>query len=69
MKELHTVIKQELREDEHLFIIKQKKLDDLNDSEWWKFDEYTIDEIFNNINRKEKVIRYWHEDGLCIILK
>lgn len=68
MKELKTIAKNELQEGENIWINKKSKLDDLNDNEWWKFEEYTLDQIFNVYSGKEKVIRYWHEDGLCIIL-
>ena len=68
MKELHTIIKKELQKGENIWINKKSKLDNLNDSEWWKFEEFTFDQIFNNYSGKEKVIRFWHEDGLCIIL-
>lgn len=69
MKQLWTIVKQELQEGENIWITTQNKLDDMNDSEWWKFEEFTFDQIFNNYSGKEKVKRYWHEDGLCIILK
>lgn len=69
MKELWTVVKNELKEQENIFIIREKKLNDLNDSEWWKFEEFTFDQLFNSYSGKEKVKRFWHEDGLCIILK
>ena len=69
MKELYTIVKNELCENENIFITTKKRLNDLNNSEWWKFDEYTFDEIFNVYSGKEKVVKYWHEEGLCIILK
>ena len=68
MKELFAIVKKELKENETIFITRQTKLNNLNDKEWWKFEEYTFDQIFNVYSGKEKVIRYWHEDGLCIIL-
>ena len=67
-KNLETIIKNELKEGENIWINKKSKLDDLNDNEWWKFEEFTFDQIFNVYSKKEKVIRFWHEDGLCIIL-
>lgn len=68
--ELATIIKSQLRENENVFIIRNSKLNSMNDSEWWKFEECkTREEVFDNYDRKEKVLRYWHEDGLCIILK
>lgn len=69
MKQLYTIIKNELQDGENIWINKQSKIDDLNDNEWWKFEEFTFDQIFNNYSGKEKAVRYWHEDGLCIILK
>lgn len=68
MKQLYTIIKNELREGENIWINKQSKLNDLRDDEWWKFEEFTFDQIFNNYSGREKVVKYWHEDGLCIIL-
>lgn len=68
--ELITILKSQLRDNENIFINRESKLNSLNDNEWWKFEEYeTIEEVLNNHNRKEKVKRYWHENGLCIILK
>ena len=68
MKELYTIVKKELQKEENIFITTQNKLDG-NDNEWWKFEEFTFDQLFNNYSGKEKVKRFWHEDGLCIILK
>ena len=68
MKELWTIIKDNLQENENIFITRQSKLDDLKNNEWWKFEEFTYDQIFNNYSGKEKVKKYWHEEGLCIIL-
>lgn len=68
MKELYTIIKNELKEKENIFITTKTKLNDLNNNEWWKFEEYTIDQAFNIFSGKEKVEKFWHEDGLCIIL-
>lgn len=65
MKELKTIIKQELREDENIFILKKEEVN----SAMGIMHEYTLDEIFNVYSGKEKVVRYWHEDGLCIIIK
>lgn len=69
MKELWTIVKKELKDNEKVWITRQAKLDDKNDNEWWKFEEFAFDELFNNYSGKEKVKRFWHEDGLCIILK
>lgn len=69
MKELKTIIKNELRDNENIFITTSNKLNDLNNSEWWHLDEYMANQIFDTYTGKEKVVRFWHEDGLCIILK
>lgn len=69
MKKLYNVIKQELREGENIWINHQSDFEDMNNENWWKFEEYTFDEIFNVYSSEEKVLRYWHEEGLCIILK
>jgi len=68
-KELWTIVKNELKEEENIFITTTKRLDDLKNKEWWKLDEYTFDQIFNVYSGKEKVLRFWHEEGLCIILR
>lgn len=68
MKELWTIVKQELQEGENIWITTQNKFNS-NDSDWWKFNEFTFDQLFNTYSGKEKVKRFWHEEGLCIILK
>ena len=68
MLQLSTIIKSQLRSDEKIFITKQSKLNS-TDNEWWKFEEFaTRENLFDNYDKKEKVKRYWHEEGLCIIL-
>ena len=67
MKELYTIVKKELREDENIWITTKSKLNSKVEDNW-KFDEFTSDQLFNVYSGKEKVNRYWHEDGLCIIL-
>ena len=69
MKYLYTIVKQELKDGENIWITRQSKIDDPNNNEWWKFEEFTLDQLFNNYSGKERVKRFWHEDGLCIILK
>ena len=44
MKELWTIVKQELQEGENIWI--NKKSQDATD-EWWKFEEFTFDQLFN----------------------
>lgn len=68
MKQLKTIVKNELRENETIFITTQKQLDDVNNQEWWKLEEYTFDQLFNKYSGNERVKRFWHEEGLCIIL-
>ena len=65
MKELKTIIKENLQEGENIWI---NKISQESTNEWWKFEEFTKDQIYNTYNGKEKVKRFWHEDGLCIIL-
>ena len=74
MKQLYTIIKENLRDDEDIFILRQDELKEANGI-MHKLD--FKDDVFgirNNIwangyKGTERVIRYWHEDGLCIILK
>ena len=68
MKELKTIIKQELRGNESIWITTDKKLNS-SLKDWWKFDEYKLSEIIGAFTGKEKVKKYWHEEGLFIILK
>ena len=68
MKYLKTIIKDELRNGENIFITTKTRFNDPNNGEWWKMYEYTFDELFNLYTGKERVFKYWHEDGLCIIL-
>lgn len=65
-KMLKTIINSELRNNEHIWIQPPGR-DKTND--WWKFDEYTLENIYSIFSGKEYVKRFWHEDGLCIILK
>jgi len=64
MKQLYTIIKNELKEDEKIYILRKNELDVCNGI----MHEFTYDELFNNYSGKERVKRFWHEDGLCIIL-
>ncbi len=65
MKALFTIIKNELQNNENIFILKESEVN----KSIGIMHEYTYDELFNNYSGKEKVVRYWHEEGLCIILK
>ena len=64
MKQLYTIIKNELREDEKIYILRKNEIDNAMGI----MHEFTYDELFNNYSGKERVKRFWHEDGLCIIL-
>ena len=68
MKWLKTIVKTELRDNETICLFHKSKVNDLSNKEWWKYEEYTLDNIYNTYAGNEKVNRYWHEDGLCIIL-
>ena len=68
MKELKTIIKKELKKGENVFITTRQRLNSQSNN-WWLFDEYKPNEVFNKYTGKEKVIRYWHEEGLCIIIE
>lgn len=67
-KMLKTIIRKNLKDEEEIFITTKSKLNDLNNENWWKMEKYTREEIFHNFIGDERVDRYWHEDGLCIIL-
>jgi hypothetical protein len=65
MKELYTIVRKELREDENIFILRESEVPNAMGI----MKEFTFDQIFNVYSGKEKVVRYWHEEGLCIIIK
>lgn len=65
MKELFTIVKNELQDNENIFILRESEVNNAMGI----MHEFTYDELFNNYSGKEKVKRYWHEEGLCIILK
>jgi len=67
-KYLYNVIKKELKENENIFVTTQAKLNDISNKNWQHMEEYTYDQIFNNLSGNEIVKKYWHEEGLCIIL-
>ena len=64
MRELYTIVKSELKENEKIYILRKKELNSCNGI----MHEFTFDQVFNNFSGKEKVVRFWHEEGLCIIL-
>ena len=65
MKHLYTIVKNELKEDEDIFILREKEIAKANGI----MNKYSYDQLFNVYSGKEKVIRYWHEEGLCIVIK
>ena len=76
MKHLYTVVKNEWKDYDNnkIFILKQNELDNAMGI----MHELTISEemfgirdiiIGNGYKWEDKVVRYWHEDGLCIIIK
>ena len=65
MKTLWTIIKNNLKEGENIYILRK---DELSKSKGI-MKEFTFDQIFNTYSGSERVIEYWHEDGLCIIIK
>ena len=65
MKELFTIVKNELQDNENIFILRESEINNAMGI----MNEFTYDELFDNYSGKEKVVRYWHEEGLCIILK
>ena len=64
---LYNAIKKELKEGELIYIIRNETRLSQN----WDMimEQFTYDEIFNNYSANEIVMKLWHEDGLCIILK
>lgn len=64
MKHLYTVVKNELKENEKIYILKKDELNTCNGI----MHEFTYDQLFNNYSGNERVKRFWHEEGLCIIL-
>lgn len=61
---LWNCINKNLKENELIYILTESELKNTH-----IMHEYTYDSIFNNYSGKEIVAKYWHEDGLCIILK
>ena len=61
---LWNCINKNLKENELIYIIREEELKYSYDMH-----EHTFDSIFNTYSGKEIVIKYWHEDGLCIIIK
>ena len=54
MKQLYTIIKNELREDEKIYILRKSEIDNAMGI----MHEFTYDELFNNYSGKERVKRF-----------
>lgn len=65
MKMLWTIIKNELKEGENIYILRKDEIPTANGI----MKEFTFDQIFNVYSGKERVVEFWHEEGLCIIIK
>ena len=63
-KTLWTIVKENLQENEDILVIRESEIDVRKGI----MKKYTFDQIFNCLSGKERVTRYWHEDGLCIVL-
>ena len=64
MKTLYTIVRDNLQENENIFILRKSELNKANGI----MHEFTYDQIFNNYSGKERVVRFWHEEGLCVII-
>lgn len=64
MKTLWTVIKDNLQKNENTYILRKSEINDAMGI----MHEFTYDQLFNNYSGKERVVRYWHEEGLCVII-
>lgn len=62
---LYTVIKYERRVNEDIFILRSSEVDDASGV----MHRYNINELFKYYSLCDRVERFWHENGLCIILK
>lgn len=74
MKQLWTIIKENLRDGEDIFILRQDELKEaigIMHKLEFKDDVIGIRHTIwaNGYKGTERVVRFWHEDGLCIILK
>ena len=64
MKTLYTIVRDNLRENENIYILRKSEINDAMGI----MHEFTYDQLFNNYSDKERVVRYWHEEGLCVII-
>lgn len=69
LKMLKTIVNTELRDDEDIYITTAEAINDSSNEEWWRMYRYAKEDLYNMYTGKEWVKRFWHEDGLCIILK
>ena len=65
IKQLKTILNQELLDGEHIFILRR---DEVNTSKGIMH-EHTLEDIYEFYSPKDWVTSFWHEDGLCIIIK
>ena len=69
IRQLNTIIHDELNDNETIFITTDTELNDVDNPDWWKMKEFkNAEKVFEKYNPKTKVKKFWHEDGLCIIL-
>ena len=64
---LWKVISENLKKEELIYVIKDDK--SLKTNFDGIMEEFTFDQLFNHYSSNEIVKDYWHEDGLCIVLK
>lgn len=74
MKELKTILAENWRDGEDIFILRQNEVSQaMGIMHKVEFKDEIIG-LYNTLwangyDEKERVVKYWHEDGLCIILK
>lgn len=61
---LWNCINKNLKENELIYILRENEL-----KTTYVMHEHTYDSLFNTYCEKEIVTKYWHENGLCIIIK
>lgn len=61
---LWNCINKNLQNNELIYIIREQEMNKTS-----IMHQHNFDSIFNVYNSKEIVIKWWHEDGLCIVIK
>lgn len=61
---LWNCINKNLQNNELIYIIRECEMNNTS-----IMHQHNFDSIFNVYSSKEIVIRWWHEDGLCIVIK